>query len=445
MFSWLAKTEVAMKLKTHQGWVPLTIVTGCLLLAAVPARADLTITVDFNNSSDTQKDSDGAKVTATLSGLAAADRTAILNKIKEEYKDISGIGTVTVKEGAVPATLGAGEYAIIVSGGKAPSGSEWGDAGVDGGPGFVYLGAVKAYKEPGTGATVAAQADINTVVGETAGHEAGHRIGKFDHNEQSAATSPNKAKMIAGSGITIAQRIADKRFFTDSEIKSIQENYNKNAAPKPPAPDKKDLNAFYGRPVPTPAGWALDDNSWGTRIWLTGAAGWEAGYIDSSGSFIYETANQSPGADSDPETTFMGFLFPGTQFASWDMALRDPVGDAFDFEAFGLGSPSLSHPNPLNPSVFLQAQLDFLIDGTPFSLFLDNAGGDPTTGGFTRSAPEPSTLSVLLISLACMSGLGRRFNRGIGYPPQLRRGRIVPPAAQPVSQIPFKSRLAVTA
>src|SRR4029434_6687430 len=116
-----------MTFKTFQRGVFLTIVIGFVLLATVPAQADLTITVDFNNSSNTYMDSDGVKVTATPSGLAAADKTAILDRIKEEYKDTTGIGTVTVKEGGVPATLGAGEFAIIVSGGKAPSGGEWGD------------------------------------------------------------------------------------------------------------------------------------------------------------------------------------------------------------------------------------------------------------------------------------------------------------------------------
>jgi hypothetical protein len=299
----------------------LALVLGLGLLLSTSVMADITITVDFTNAAKTTfKESGGEAVTPTDSMLVAADKTAILAKIKEKYATIPNVGTVTVTEGAIPAALGPGQYAVSVSGGNAPNGSKWGNAGVDGGPSLVYLGQIKAYKEPGTNAMVTAQADIDTVVGETAAHEVGHRVAKIDHNQQSPATAPNMALMVAGSGITVAQRIADMRSFTAAEIKAIQMNFNKNAAPKAPAPGKNDLPAFNGQPMPNPPGIADDDDSWGAKIWFTGTPGWEAGYINSAGQFVYETANQSPGSDSDPNTTFMGFLFPGVENASWDMA-----------------------------------------------------------------------------------------------------------------------------
>jgi hypothetical protein len=381
--------------------IPVLALTLWLVLALPGhAHADLTIVVDFNNTSAITE-SDGFTQAATpAAGLTAADKSAILNKIKEKYSVIAGIGAVTVREGAVGNGLGGGDYSVVISGGMGPGG--WfGDAGRDAHPSIVYLGLFRA--KMNMGMPVFTGVGLTNAVGETSAHEVGHRAGKFDHNmESAAATLPNTALMAAGGTVTNARRIADRRFFTAAEITAIKTNLPVRAAPHAALP-ARDLKAFVGT-VPSQADVTPDDPSWGGLIWYTGLSGYAAGYENADNQFVFETDNQSPAA-SNPD--FMGFLFQGTQTAAWDMALSDPSGNIFDFEHYGIGAPLLSDPNPLDPRVYQFAELDFDIGGRPFSIFLDAAGIEPTTGGFF--VPEPA--STFPVGLAALIALRVRYRR----------------------------------
>ena len=192
-------------------WLVLALSLAAVCLVASPpspvsidrasAAESVTIRVDFNYTGMV-KETTGASYDAKPSSLSAADKAAVIAKIKEKWEDALGAGKVTVEEGAA----GTGDLSVIVTDTDGP-GTKYGNAGDDPAAAIVYEGFFRKEGFTGTGLTNA--------IGESSAHELGHRAG-LDHTE-------NKADLMSAGGLVpMADREADTRPFTTEQKDALK-------------------------------------------------------------------------------------------------------------------------------------------------------------------------------------------------------------------------------
>jgi hypothetical protein len=326
-----------------------------LVLCAVSfSHAQKTIKVNFD-STDNYQLSCGVFGTATKSGLDATARTAIIAKMQTEYDDAVGKGKVIVSEGS------GGDINMIVTGGEAPAAAKralFGNAGRDGQVGLVFLGRFQARGLTGD--------TLNNAVGETAAHEAGHKLG-LNHNGNSPPT-----KMT--SPLSLDDRKMDSRKFNNTDKVVLAQSLGlTNAEQKDDSDSAAELGVSVGLVnykdnVSEPDDIALETTAW--ENWA-GLGCPQFGYISSDGEFVFQgdcTTTRSSGAipfsfqyDSteDIAVSFDGVVYPLSQF----------------------GTAVLTVQSPYNPSVYAHAFLNFNIPQQPPLSVEFNIRGY-TTGGF---------------------------------------------------------------
>lgn len=342
-----------------------------LAVFALSANAQKTIKIDFDSTADFTE-SDDVKGTATKSSLTAEQRKKVIAIIQKEYDDAVGAGKVKVSEGK------GGDVDVTINGGRAPGvnrGREYGDAGKAGKPGVVHEGEFvnNGFKD---------DALVNGVA-ESAAHEAGHKLGIGQHNDDKPAGKMTNLPINDAASNEIRKK--DGRQFSAHDIKKLKENGGLASAEfRPGVRVGTDLGVFVGEPVQPQS----DDNYLQALVSFTGPAGAKFGYMSMSGEFVFQ------GDTSDmPYPGFLTFIYTGGA----DMAV------SFDGEILSLseheGSFSLSNPNPLNPSVFQTALLSFESGSGSFFQLTLNAMVDPTTGGFLVAVPEPATWAMLAAGL----------------------------------------------
>jgi hypothetical protein len=198
--------------------------------------------------------------------------------------------------------------------------------------------------------------------------------------------------MTFGSQVTIQQRMADHRSFNEEDKTKLKQNFHNLSSEqedngfRPGA-----LNIRIGvHPVPPPL--APDDQSLDAFASWTGPVGSDFGYLSYTGDFVFQGNTDN----NFLNPTIISFLYTSGE----DMAIR--IGS----NVFLPLSIQLSVPNPLNPSVFLDAQIGFDSNGDHIAdsfLTLD-ATADPyaTTGGFAQ-LPEPATLGLMTFGFVCLA------------------------------------------
>jgi hypothetical protein len=159
---------------------------------------------------------------------------------------------------------------------------------------------------------------------------------------------------------------------------------------------------------------AEDDRTLDVFASWTGPVGSDFGYISYTGDFVFQGSTDN----NLLNPTIISFLYNSGE----DMAMR--IGS----NVFSPLDIRLSVPNPLNPSVFLDAQIGFDSNGDHIAdsfLNLDaTADPDPTTGGFTQ-LPEPATLGLITIGSLCLAAKrARRYVRVRRRPHQLAEARL---------------------
>jgi len=337
-----------------------TMMTVLFCAATSYSHAQKTIKVNFD-SEDNYKLSCGVDGTATKSGLAAAARTAILAKMQGEYDDAVGVGKVKVSEGS------GGDIDMIVTGGEAPAAAKralFGNAGRAGKPGLVFLGRFQARNIAGD--------QLNNAVGETAAHEAGHKLG-LDHNSDSPPT-----KMT--SPLSLDARKMDNRKFNQTDKGILMKSLGlTNAEQKDDSESPSELGISVGQTsykdnVAEPDDIALETAAW--ENWA-GVGCPEFGYISSDGEFVFQ-GDCTNGRSSS--TVRISFQYDSTE----DIAVNI---DGAVYRLSDFGTVLLSIPNPSNPSVFLHALANFSIPEQP-PLSVEFNVQPYTTGGFVTAGDQ---------------------------------------------------------
>lgn len=359
----------------------LAALAALLVVSAFSAHAEKSIKINFD-STDDYTESDNVKGTATKSSLSAEQRKKVIAIVQKEYDDAVGAGKVKVSEGK------GGDVDITISGGRAPGsnkGNEYGDAGKQGKTGVVHEGEFvnNGFKDD----------ELVNGVAESAAHEAGHKLGIGEHNDDKPAGKMTNLPIDDAASNEIRKK--DGRKFSDHDIKKLKENGGLASAEFRPGVIGTDLGVFVGKPVHPES----DDNPLQSFVSFAGPAGAKFGYMSMSGEFVFE------GDTSDlPYPGFLTFLYSGGA----DMAV------SYGGEIFSLseheGGFTLSNPNPLNPSVFQTARLSFEVGGGLAELTL-NATVDPTSGGFLM-VPEPAAWVLMALGLSVFTLMrGRGLTR----------------------------------
>lgn len=349
-----------------------------LLLGASVANAQKTIKINFD-STDGYVESDDVAGTAAKSSLTAAQRTKVVANVQKEYDDAVGAGKVKVSEGK------GGDVDVTVNGARAPGanqGKEYGDAGKQGRTGVVHEGEFvnKGFKDD----------ELVNGVAESVAHEAGHKLGIAEHNDDKPAGKMTNLPINDPASNEIRKK--DGRAFGAHDIKKLKENGGLASAEFRPGVLPTDLGVFVGKPV-TPES---DDNYLESFVNFAGPAGAKFGYTSASGEFVFE------GDTSDnPYPGFLTLIYSG----GVDLAVSIG-GDIFSL-ANHAGTFALSHVNPLNSSVFQTARLTFETAAGLAVLEL-NATVDATTGGFMAPVPEPTTPALMVLGLLALTALARR-------------------------------------
>lgn len=378
-------------------------VCGALLVGvlAVGALANnppkKSIKINFNGANKI-KESCGIEATPTASGLSAADKAAVIAKVQSKYDNALGAGKVNVTEGT------GGDVEIIVNGGTAPgtqAGKEYGDAGVDGKPGIVHEGEF-------AGAGFAAGAERVNGIGETAAHEAGHKLG-LAHNWDNPP-----GVMTEGGKVNTATRKADNRALNADDTKKLQnlpKAVNARAGAKEGWLGPNDLGITVGDLIAASPNRPDDRHLDCSARYLSGPSGVQFGYISGSGHFVY----QGDYLNGPSNPTYMSFLYT----AGADMAVNN--GGDISTLSNHRGTFTLSNGNPYNSQVYLSAQLQFMTTSGPATIVLDVVMPTPASGGFGSLATIPTVSEWGLIVL----GLGV-LTAGTIF---IRRGRAMVPVA----------------
>ena len=196
-------------------WLVLALSLAAVCLVASPpspvsidrasAAESVTIRVDFNYTGMV-KETTGASYDAKPSSLSAADKAAVIAKIKEKWEDALGAGKVTVEEGAAgtgdpqrdrssPIPFGPGTWHLNRASNRLRRSLD---------EGFFLRVTVRHRKWVGPNA-----------IGESSAHELGHRAG-LDHTE-------NKADLMSAGGLVpMADREADTRPFTPDQKDTLK-------------------------------------------------------------------------------------------------------------------------------------------------------------------------------------------------------------------------------
>jgi hypothetical protein len=345
-----------------------------------PAHAQKTISINFN-STHAFTESDNVRGKSKKSALTNAQKKAVIANVQKEYDDALGPGIVKVEAGK------AGDVKMIVNGGRAPGankGKEYGDAGKPGKAGLAHEGEFlkNGFADDG----------LVNAIAETLAHEAAHKLGIAQHNLDNPPS-----KMTKGDMVDDAQRKADMRKFTAHDIATLKKTLG-IANPEQKDSFAPGLNVFRGEDVDFPPN-IPDDRFLDVLVNFTGLTGAEFGYISGSGDFVWQgdwTDNPYPGV--------MTFIYS----AAADLAVM------VDGEVFSLGEHEgsflLSHLNPDNPAVYLDASLSFATPRGTVDWTLD-ASAFRTTGGFFAVVPEPDTLVFLVLAVTLLLPFASRQSR----------------------------------
>ena len=356
----------------------LTAILAALWFAASLAHAQKTIKVNFD-STDAYVESDDVAGTAAKSSLTAAQRVKVLAIIQKEYDNAVGAGKVKVSQGT------GGDVDVTVNGARAPGtnqGKEYGDAGKQGRTGVVHEGEFinNGFKED----------ELVNGVAESVAHEAGHKLGIAEHNNDKPAGKMTNLPINDPASNAIRKK--DGREFGAHDTKKLKENGGLASAEFRPGVFGTDLGVFVGKPVAPQS----DDNYLQTFVDFTGPAGAKFGYTSMSGEFVFagDTSDQ-------PYPGFLTLIYSG----GVDLAVS-VGGEIFSLASLG-GSFTLSDPNPLNRAVFQTAHLAFETSAGRAQLTLD-ASVDATTGGFMAPVPEPTTTALMALGVIGLMALTRK-------------------------------------
>lgn len=359
------------------------LVTAAIAFATA-AHAQKTISVDFD-STGAFSESGGDKGTATKSTMTKAQRDKAIAVAQKEYDDALGAGKVKIKEGT------DGDIKMTVSGSEAiKKGAKYGNAGKPGETGIVYQGEFGGF----TGD------ELSNGVGETIAHEAGHKLGIGEHNDDKPAS-----KMTRGDLVDEATRKADGRAFNAHDIKKLKKDLGLANAEQKDSQLKGDLGVFVGHVV-VPLANKPDDDYLDTFANFVAPVGAEFGYVSGDGEFVWEGD-----WEDSPYPGFLTFIYS----AGADLAVSFG-GQLYTLENGG-GHYVLSDPNPFNSGVFRHGDLVFDTEGGLATLSLDASvlGG---TGGFF-TVPEPSTWLLLIAGFGLVGAAARARRRAALEPSPL--------------------------
>jgi hypothetical protein len=255
---WFRHTQTSMRFGSRLS-IAASSVAMILILAIVPvpAHAQKTIMINFDSNAAFEE-SDHVKGTATPSILNAAQRKAVIAKVQKEYDDAIGAGNVKVSEGA------GGDVNVIVNGGQAPGtnkGNEYGDAGQQGKPGVVHEGEFVNNKFAGD--------QLVNGVAESIAHEAGHKLGIANHNDDKPATKMTNLPIDDPASNDI--RKADSRSFNLHDAAILAPGIALSSAEFRPGIQDTDLGVFVGKPINP----VSDDNYLESFVKFTGPIGAE--------------------------------------------------------------------------------------------------------------------------------------------------------------------------
>jgi hypothetical protein len=327
---------------------PILAATAHALVTGKSIKLDFSSTASFTES-------DNIAGTATPSGFSAADKATIIALVQQRFDKASSTGVYKVSEGA------GGDVNIIINGGTAPGtnmGKEYGDEGKPGGPGVVHVGEFMGQGFMGAGLT--------TGVGETAAHEAGHKLG-LEHNWDNRPTL-----MTEGSKVTMAQRLAGNRKFNTTDSNTLNQNSSNTKSHHKDNVGLNNLLVFVGERVGPPPNFP-DDRYLNCYALLNAPVGWQFGFMSSTGEFVF----QGDYTNNPSNPAFMSLPYS----AGLDLAVRMGSTRYKLSDGSTVATSSLSVVNPNNTAVFQQADI-FFPGGVQLTL---QATIDPTTGGFMNN------------------------------------------------------------
>lgn len=339
----------------------LVAIASLLSLAAITAAQS--IKVDFNSTA-AYKTSDGGCNTAEPSRLDAAQQTTALLKAQEAFDRALGEGKVLVTDANAPAGGDAQCVNMIVDGGSDESGNgRFGNAGQPNGPGVVFDGTMQAAGLSGDA--------LANAVGNILAHEAGHKLG-LAHNWNQPPD-----KMTAGPKWSECDLTKECPQFNLEDAKKLMMNCDNELSEPPGEILPKDLGTTPGGGSggngEPPLGVPFDPYLSAQVTVLEGPVDVQFGYMSMSAEFVFQGdgTNVAGGVPA-----YMTFVYD----AGIDIAVRlDGLVSSLNGDD---GAFVLSQPNPLNPAVYLAAEVSLLTERGMVRLLIDSSVVEPSTGGF---------------------------------------------------------------